>query len=1085
MRTSPPKGNSIPLVAFLAAASLLGGSLAAPAADCAAVPGSIAAWWAAEGNASETVNGNDGVLRNGTGFGSGMVGLAFLLNGIDQYVEVPDAPALNPTQEIALEAWVFPTATPGLGRTIISKDDESYDRQYLLNMVTSPQSQPVFRFHVRTPSGYAILNGTNAVPLNAWTHVVATYDGLAMRLYVNGVLETSMPRSGSIVTYPQPLRIGRGGSEYFFSGMIDEVAVYSRALPDADVLALYSAGAAGKCSTPLPVFLVHPTNQTVIAEETVGFYGMAMGSRPLSYQWFFEGNPITGATTDSLWLTNVQAANSGNYSLQAENVFGTTVSSNAVLVVNPPPPCLEPGAGLIAHWRGELAARDSVGGNDAAWGGAPAYSNGVVRQAFVFKGNNHLTVSNAPSLNPASQFSFETWIYPETVPAFALAILAKDNNTSERQYLMNLIVDGPKMVCRAHLGVGSQFLVLTGTNQVPVGAWTHVAMTYDGAFLRLFVNGLLDSSIAATGKIGGSAQPVLIGRQPSGYNFVGRIDEPSIYGRALSAQEIQGIYSYGTGGKCASPVPPFIVAEPNNLTATLGSNATLVAAGAGSVPLGYQWNFQGVPLPGATNQSFTISNASFSHAGDYAVTVSNLAGMVTSRTAVVTLVYPPAIISLSGADVPSGGSATVPVSIVANGNENSLAFSLSYDTSRLKFSGASLGADASAGVLMANHTQTNIGRIGLAMALPPNAALNAGTQQVVLVHFNASIVTSPTATSVAFSDQPTARVLLDKSLATLAANYAAAASVSIAAAEFEADVFPRPAGDRVINLSDWLLLGRYAARLAYPTNSAEFQRADCAGRSTSGDAAIKVTDWVQAGRCAFGFDTWLVRGGPVAESPLVPPIPSSNRLATVAGVWLNNGESAIVHVNLVALGDENALGFSLDFDPSKAAFVDVAPGAHLTGAALNVNATQAGTGRLGFALALATGQSFAPGTNNLLKVAFKALPGVVGAFQPAFGDVPVPRQTSDLAAAELPTGFLVEPGTPVTPPSLRIWISDQYVNLAWPLWASNYSLQEAVGDVSPTAQWTNSASVPVPVEGENLVTVPPTAAPRFYRLKSP
>ena len=489
------------------------------------------------------------------------------------------------------------------------------------------------------------------------------------------------------------------------------------------------------------------------------------------------------------------------------------------------------------------------------------------------------------------------------------------------------------------------------------------------------------------------------------------------------------------------------MSDPTNLTATFGVKLHPGGGGGGTVRFAIVAG-QRTLVPGATNASFTLTNASFVDAGDYSVLVSNIAGVVTSSTAVVTLVYPPAAISIAGAPAASGGQVTLPVSIAGNGNENALAFSLSYDTTRLKFSGASLGTAVSGALLTANRTQTNAGKVGLVIALPPDTALAAGTQQVVLVHFTASVLTTAAVTTVAFGDQPTPRVLLDNSLATLAANYSGPSSVPIAAADFEADVFPRPSGDRNITVSDWLLLGRYAARLAYPTNAAEFQRADCAGRNTGGDAAVKVTDWVQAGRYAFGFDPWQVSGGPTTESPIGPPVNSSNRLVTLAGATLTGGETFTLDVDLSALGNENAFGFSIEFDSAKVSFAGTAAGSDMTAAAIHINTNQLAAGRLGFAGAFGVGEVIPPGTKNLLRVSFKALPATSGPFQALFGDVPIPRQTSDANAQELPTGYLSTPATSGQAPSLRIWASGQLVNVAWPLGATNFVLQESIGDTS-------------------------------------
>ena len=84
------------------------------------------------------------------------------------------------------------------------------------------------RLHHRRPR----LSGTTATPLNAWTHLAATYDGTTQRLYVNGVQVATKAVTGSISVSTGALRIGGNGtwSDEWFAGLIDEVRVYNRAL---------------------------------------------------------------------------------------------------------------------------------------------------------------------------------------------------------------------------------------------------------------------------------------------------------------------------------------------------------------------------------------------------------------------------------------------------------------------------------------------------------------------------------------------------------------------------------------------------------------------------------------------------------------------------------------------------------------------------------------------------------------------------------------------------------------------------------------------------------------------------------------
>src|SRR5262249_14256211 len=103
---------------------------------------------------------------------------------------------------------------------------------------------------------------SNAViPLNEFTHVAGTYDGTTMRLYVNGVLDSSATTTlGPLQITSTPLIIGssqrNGVEQTFFQGLVDEVEIFNRALTPDEILAIYSAGSSGKCK---PQVRVSPT----------------------------------------------------------------------------------------------------------------------------------------------------------------------------------------------------------------------------------------------------------------------------------------------------------------------------------------------------------------------------------------------------------------------------------------------------------------------------------------------------------------------------------------------------------------------------------------------------------------------------------------------------------------------------------------------------------------------------------------------------------------------------------------------------------------------------------------------------------
>jgi len=128
--------------------------------------------------------------------------------------------------------------------------------------------------------------------------------------------------------------------------------------------------------------------------------------------------------------------------------------------------------------------------------------------------------------------TLEAWVYPTTVSSAWRDVIYKGND--------NYYLEGTSPSSSRPAMGGTYGTPLYGTAALTANTWTHLAATYDGATMRLYVNGVQVASRAQTGAIATSTNPLQIGGDSIyGQYFAGRIDEVRIYNRALSAAQIQ------------------------------------------------------------------------------------------------------------------------------------------------------------------------------------------------------------------------------------------------------------------------------------------------------------------------------------------------------------------------------------------------------------------------------------------------------------------------------------------------------------------------------------------------------------------
>ncbi|MCK4693771.1 MAG: LamG domain-containing protein, partial [Anaerolineales bacterium] len=145
-------------------------------------------------------------------------------DGADDYVQAPDSASLDITQKITLSAWVYSTGAQVQYSKAVAKSKGASEYPYQLNFAGAADDMITFSLY----DGASIygLKSTADIPQDAWTYVVATYDGTTMRLYINGTEDNTRTDSFSIAPNDEILSIGgRPSNAQTFIGYIDEARI--------------------------------------------------------------------------------------------------------------------------------------------------------------------------------------------------------------------------------------------------------------------------------------------------------------------------------------------------------------------------------------------------------------------------------------------------------------------------------------------------------------------------------------------------------------------------------------------------------------------------------------------------------------------------------------------------------------------------------------------------------------------------------------------------------------------------------------------------------------------------------------------
>jgi uncharacterized repeat protein (TIGR01451 family) len=225
---------------------------------------------------------------------------------------------------------------------------------------------------------------------------------------------------------------------------------------------------------------------------------------------------------------------------------------------------------------GTTVADTSGNGNGGTIGTATWSTAGKFGNALSFNGTSaKVTVPDSNSLDLTSGMTLEAWVFPTAIGNWRDAVYKGQDD------IYYLMASSDRNGAAPAAGGTWSSSPLAAPSNLTTNAWSHLAATYDGQTLRLYVNGVQVASRAQTGSIATSTGALTIGGDALyGQYFAGRIDEVRVYNTALSAAQVQADMNTAIGGGPPPDTSP--PTNPSALSATAVSTSQINLSWTGS-----------------------------------------------------------------------------------------------------------------------------------------------------------------------------------------------------------------------------------------------------------------------------------------------------------------------------------------------------------------------------------------------------------------------------------------------------------------------------------------------------------------------
>ncbi|WP_309381286.1 putative Ig domain-containing protein [Cerasicoccus frondis] len=560
---------------------------------------SIVAWWTGNQTYEDVIGDND-PLPQLVNFTSGKVGSAFSF-GTNDHLQIPASDALNLGQYpdgFTIEFWCEADLTENC--EIISWDDPdgnglkvaairyAYRNSLVSTMfvTVSPEGEPATSYEATTTYGYSLNS-------EYWVHYAVVYDRIdgTLQVYREGILAQQIDVGNGPLATDGDVWIGGRLDSGQFVGQLDEISIYSQPLSSAQISSIYRAGSIGKClpsSNALPV-VDAGLNAATALSATLNLTGKAIddglpGTSELAVAWSQLSGPGTATFLNpSDPLTSVVFDTAGVYELQLRASDGAGATSDQVTVTVDSSCQFTPDESLVAWWSANQTIEDQLH-NYEEMNQRVNITSGLVGSAFKFDQTSQIAVTESPALNIGSSqdgFTIEFWLDTEGGSNGATLLSWGDANEGGFRIYENAYVQSRQLYASfttledpttEYLLDGNYNEGISNTNFV------HWAITYDptSGNVQIFRNGggprnTINLGQATINTLGN----LYIGGRQGEYRYAGRVDELSLYNRALTSTEIRSIYNSGSFGKCfiETNTPPQVIA---GATQTLSEGQSLI-----------------------------------------------------------------------------------------------------------------------------------------------------------------------------------------------------------------------------------------------------------------------------------------------------------------------------------------------------------------------------------------------------------------------------------------------------------------------------------------------------------------------------